>query len=116
MNISQAVIRRIEELCRERHLSINALSNISGITQSTVNDIMNYFLIWSRKSSKVYGDQRGILPLVFCRTNRYLTKAEQKTTPLSTNRGPYWRAQRLKHRYTEMFSRPAPMPLLPPRI
>lgn len=45
MNISQAVIRRIEELCRERHLSINALSNISGITQSTVNDIMNYFLI-----------------------------------------------------------------------
>lgn len=41
MNISQAVIRRIEELCQERNLTINALSNISGITQSTVNDIMS---------------------------------------------------------------------------
>ena len=41
MNISQAVIRRIEDLCRERNLSINALSNVSGVTQSTVNDIMN---------------------------------------------------------------------------
>ena len=41
MNISQAVIRRIEELCRERNLTINALSNISGVTQSTVNDIMS---------------------------------------------------------------------------
>ena len=38
MNISQAVIKRIEELCTERKLSINALSNISGVTQSTVND------------------------------------------------------------------------------
>ncbi len=41
MNISQAVIKRIEELCRERSLTINALSNISGVTQSTVNDIIN---------------------------------------------------------------------------
>lgn len=41
MNISQAVIRRIEDLCQERNLSINALSNVSGVTQSTVNDIMN---------------------------------------------------------------------------
>jgi transcriptional regulator with XRE-family HTH domain len=41
MNISQAVISRIEELCRERNLSINALSNVSGVTQSTVNDIIS---------------------------------------------------------------------------
>ncbi|MHB8127216.1 MAG: helix-turn-helix domain-containing protein [Desulfitobacteriaceae bacterium] len=41
MNISQAVIRRIEELCRERNLTINALSNVSGVTQSTVNDIIS---------------------------------------------------------------------------
>lgn len=40
MNISQAVIKRIEELCKEKNLTINALSNISGITQSTVNDIV----------------------------------------------------------------------------
>lgn len=41
MNISQAVIERIEGLCQERNLSINALCNLSGITQSTVNDIVN---------------------------------------------------------------------------
>ena len=41
MNISQAVIKRIEGLCRERNLTINALCNASGVTQSTVNDIVN---------------------------------------------------------------------------
>lgn len=41
MNISQAVIKRIDELCNDRNLTINALCNISGITQSTVNDIVN---------------------------------------------------------------------------
>ncbi|WHH60015.1 helix-turn-helix transcriptional regulator [Petroclostridium sp. X23] len=41
MNISQAVVKRIESLCIERNLTINALSNISGITQSTVNDIIS---------------------------------------------------------------------------
>jgi len=41
MNISQSVVKRIEELCRERNLTINALSNASGVTQSTVNDIVN---------------------------------------------------------------------------
>ncbi|MEA4961215.1 helix-turn-helix domain-containing protein [Lutispora sp.] len=41
MNISQAVTKRIEGLCRERNLTINALSNISGVTHSTVNDIVS---------------------------------------------------------------------------
>ena len=41
MNISEAVIRRILELSQERNLSINALSVNSGITQSTVSDIVN---------------------------------------------------------------------------
>ncbi|MFZ5945080.1 MAG: helix-turn-helix domain-containing protein [Bacillota bacterium] len=41
MNISQAVTKRIEGLCKERNLTINALSNISGVTQSTVNDIVS---------------------------------------------------------------------------
>jgi len=41
MNVSQAVVKRIEGLCRERKLTINALCNISGVTQSTVNDIVN---------------------------------------------------------------------------
>ena len=41
MNISDAVVRRIVELCNARGISINALSNIAGITQSTVSDIVN---------------------------------------------------------------------------
>ena len=41
MNISQAVIKRIFELCDEHGITVNALSNISGVTQSTVSDIVN---------------------------------------------------------------------------
>ena len=41
MNISQAVIKRIYELCDQHQKSVNALSNLSGVTQSTVNDIVN---------------------------------------------------------------------------
>lgn len=32
---------RILELCRERHITVNKLSTISGLTQSTVNNIVN---------------------------------------------------------------------------
>lgn len=41
MTISEAVVRRIFELCDERHITVNKISNISGITQSTVSDIVN---------------------------------------------------------------------------
>lgn len=41
MNISEAVIKRIEDLCAEKHLTVNAISNLSGVTQSTVNDIVS---------------------------------------------------------------------------
>ena len=41
MNIGEAVRDRILELCDERHISINRLCNISGVTQSTVNNIIN---------------------------------------------------------------------------
>ena len=42
MNISQAVAKRILELCQERKITVNKLSTISAVTQSTVNDIVNY--------------------------------------------------------------------------
>lgn len=42
MNISEAVSERILELCKENKITVNKLSNISGITQSTVNDIVNH--------------------------------------------------------------------------
>ena len=40
MNIGEAVKERIIELCRERDISINKLCSISGVTQSTVNNIV----------------------------------------------------------------------------
>ena len=41
MNISDAVAERIIALCMERDITVNKLANISGVTQSTVNDIVN---------------------------------------------------------------------------
>lgn len=40
MNIGEAVRERILELCRERNISINKLCGMSGVTQSTVNNIV----------------------------------------------------------------------------
>ena len=40
ITIGEAVRQRIIELCQERNLSINALSIQSGVTQSTVNNIV----------------------------------------------------------------------------
>lgn len=42
MNISDAVAHRILELCRENNLTVNKLFTLSGVTQSTVNDIVNH--------------------------------------------------------------------------
>ena len=41
MLIGEAVKLRILELCAQRKLSINKLCTISGITQSTVNNIVS---------------------------------------------------------------------------
>ena len=41
MTVGEAVRIRIMELCRERNISINKLSSISGVTQSTVNNIIS---------------------------------------------------------------------------
>ncbi len=41
MNIGEAVRERILELCGERDISINKLSSMSGVTQSTVNNIIS---------------------------------------------------------------------------
>ena len=41
MTIGEAVRRRILQLCRERDFSVNALSNRSGVTQSTVTNIVS---------------------------------------------------------------------------
>lgn len=41
MTIGEAVKERILQLCAENELSINKLSTISGVTQSTVNNIIS---------------------------------------------------------------------------
>jgi transcriptional regulator with XRE-family HTH domain len=41
ITIGQAVRERIIELCRERDISINKLCDMSGVTQSTVNNIVS---------------------------------------------------------------------------
>lgn len=41
MTVGEAVRQRIVQLCQERDISINKLSSISGVTQSTVNNIIS---------------------------------------------------------------------------
>lgn len=41
MTVGEAVRLRILQLCQERNISINKLSGISGVTQSTVNNIVS---------------------------------------------------------------------------
>lgn len=41
MTVGEAVRQRIVQLCQERDISINKLSSISGVTQSTVNNIVS---------------------------------------------------------------------------
>ncbi len=39
MNIGEAVRLRITELCKTKNITINKLATLSGITQSTLNNI-----------------------------------------------------------------------------
>lgn len=41
MNTGEAIVKRILELCKENNITLNKLANISGITQSTLNNIIS---------------------------------------------------------------------------
>lgn len=41
MNTKEAVSKRILDLCEERHMAINALATVSGISPSTVYSMLN---------------------------------------------------------------------------
>lgn len=41
MNIGEAVKERLLQLCKERNLSINKLCTMSGVTQSTVQNLIS---------------------------------------------------------------------------
>lgn len=40
MTYSDAIIKRLTDICQERNITINKLSTLSGITQSTMQDLM----------------------------------------------------------------------------
>lgn len=41
MNIGEATRLRIKELCSEKNITLNKLSTLCGITQSTLNNIVS---------------------------------------------------------------------------
>ena len=41
MKTKEAVAKRITELCDKKHIAINALANLSGVTPSTVYSMLN---------------------------------------------------------------------------
>ena len=40
MTYSDAIIKRLSDLCKERSITINKLATLSGITQSTVDNLI----------------------------------------------------------------------------
>lgn len=41
MTYSDSIIKRLSDLCADRGITINRLATLSGITQSTINSMMN---------------------------------------------------------------------------
>ena len=41
MTYSDAIIKRLSDLCADRGITIHSLATLSGITQSTHNSMMN---------------------------------------------------------------------------
>lgn len=41
MTYSDVIIKRLNDLCNQREITVNKLSTLSGITQSTVENIMS---------------------------------------------------------------------------
>ena len=41
MTLKEAIAKRILELCEQRQITVNKLSMMCGITQSTLNNIIN---------------------------------------------------------------------------
>lgn len=41
MRTKEAVAQHILEQCRERHIAVNALANISGVSPSTIYSMLN---------------------------------------------------------------------------
>ena len=78
MDVNQATIDRIRELCTERGITPNALSYISGVSQSTIKSILNN----ESKSPKVVTikklcDGFGITLMEFFNTDAFNTLEQE---------------------------------------
>ena len=40
MTYSEAIIKRLTEICEERHITVNKRATLAGIPQSTMQDLM----------------------------------------------------------------------------
>lgn len=40
MTYAEAIARRLTEICREKHITLNKLATLSGLRQSTLNNIV----------------------------------------------------------------------------
>ena len=41
MGVKKAVVQRLQELCAQRQIAINALANMAGVTPSTIYSIVD---------------------------------------------------------------------------
>jgi len=41
MGAKKAVTRRLQELCAQRQIAVNALANMAGVTPSTIYSVLN---------------------------------------------------------------------------
>ncbi len=41
MDLKDAIVKRFSELCAQKHIKLNELANISGVTPSTVYSMMD---------------------------------------------------------------------------
>ena len=41
MSVKKAVARRLQELCAQRQIAVNALANLAGVTPSTIYSILS---------------------------------------------------------------------------
>lgn len=102
MGIGDAVRDRILELCRERDISINKLSTISGVTQSTVNNIIS-----GRNNSttvstvKKLCDGLGITIEEFFRSDLFRTLKQEIKKQTATVAGGFPYTKRQKPAFTD---------------
>ena len=41
MNVKDAVAKKFQQICKERHMTLNELANLSGVTPSTLYSMMD---------------------------------------------------------------------------